>query len=71
MRYDYAVGIEHEDRNFEGNEDRVKRGFYISRAVLRPFIHYSKIFSLSITPLRCNRKGWIYQGVKHEEIYRL
>ena len=71
MRYDYAVSIEHEDRNFEGNEDLVKRGLYISRAVLQPFVHYSKIVSLSIAPLRCNRKGWIYQGVKHEEIYRL
>jgi sugar phosphate isomerase/epimerase len=38
-RYDYVVSIEHEDRYFEGNEDIVKRGFYISRDVLKPFIH--------------------------------
>ena len=38
-RYDYVVSIEHEDRNFEGDEELVKRGFYISRDVLRPFIH--------------------------------
>ena len=38
-RYDYVVSIEHEDRNFEGDEELVKRGFYISRDVLKPFIH--------------------------------
>jgi sugar phosphate isomerase/epimerase len=38
-RYDYVVSIEHEDRNFEGDEALVKRGFYISRDVLKPFIH--------------------------------
>jgi sugar phosphate isomerase/epimerase len=38
-RYDYVVSIEHEDRNFEGDEDLVKRGFYLSRDVLKPFIH--------------------------------
>lgn len=38
-RYDYVVSIEHEDRAFEGNEDLVKRGFYISRDVLKPYIH--------------------------------
>ena len=38
-RYDYVVSIEHEDRNFEGDEDLVKRGFYISRDVLKPYIH--------------------------------
>ena len=37
--YDYVVSIEHEDRNFEGDEELVKRGFYISRDVLKPFIH--------------------------------
>jgi sugar phosphate isomerase/epimerase len=38
-RYDYVVSIEHEDRFFEGEEDLVKRGFYIARDVLQPFIH--------------------------------
>jgi sugar phosphate isomerase/epimerase len=38
-RYDYVVSIEHEDRVFEGDEDLIKRGFYLSRDVLKPFIH--------------------------------
>ena len=38
-RYDYVVSIEHEDRHFEGDEELVKRGFYIARDVLKPFIH--------------------------------
>jgi sugar phosphate isomerase/epimerase len=38
-RYDYVVSIEHEDRAFEGDEELVKRGFYLSRDVLRPYIH--------------------------------
>jgi sugar phosphate isomerase/epimerase len=38
-RYDYVVSIEHEDRYFEGDEALVKRGFYLSRDVLKPFIH--------------------------------
>jgi sugar phosphate isomerase/epimerase len=38
-RYDYVISIEHEDRNFEGDEELVKRGFYLSRDVLKPFIH--------------------------------
>lgn len=29
-RYDDVVSIEHEDRVFEGNEDLIKRGFYLS-----------------------------------------
>ncbi len=37
--YDYVISIEHEDRAFEGNEDLVKRGFYLSRDVLKPYIH--------------------------------
>jgi len=37
--YDYVVSIEHEDRAFEGDEELVKRGFYLSRDVLRPYIH--------------------------------
>ncbi len=38
-RYDYVVSIEHEDRVFEGDEELVKRGFYLSRDVLKPYIH--------------------------------
>lgn len=37
--YDDVVSIEHEDRNFEGSEEAVKRGFLIARDVLRPYIH--------------------------------
>ncbi len=37
--YDYVVSVEHEDRNFEATEDLVKRGFLISRDVLRPLLH--------------------------------
>ncbi len=37
--YDYVVSIEHEDRVYEGDEGLVKRGFYISRDVLKPYIH--------------------------------
>ena len=37
--YDYVISIEHEDRAFEGTEDLVKRGFLISRDVLKPYIY--------------------------------
>lgn len=37
--YDYVVSIEHEDRVFEGDEELVKRGFYLSRDVLKPYFH--------------------------------
>ena len=37
--YDYVVSIEHEDRAFEGEEELVKRGFYLARDVLKPYIH--------------------------------
>lgn len=37
--YDYVISIEHEDRKFEGSEELVKRGFLISRDVLRPYLH--------------------------------
>jgi sugar phosphate isomerase/epimerase len=37
--YDYVVSIEHEDRAFEGSEELVKRGFYLARDILKPFIH--------------------------------
>ena len=36
--YDYVVSIEHEDRNYEGDEELVKRGFYLARDVLKPYI---------------------------------
>ena len=36
--YDGPVVIEHEDRNFEGDDDSVKRGFLLARDVLRPFV---------------------------------
>jgi len=39
VRYDYVVSIEHEDRAFEGTEELVKRGFYLTRDVLKPYIH--------------------------------
>ena len=39
VRYDYVVSIEHEDRSFEGDEQLVKRGFCLSRDVLKPYIH--------------------------------
>ena len=37
--YDYVVSIEHEDRAFEGTEELVKRGFLISRDVLKPYLY--------------------------------
>lgn len=36
--YDYVVSIEHEDRTFEGTEEKVKRGFELTRDVLSPYI---------------------------------
>jgi sugar phosphate isomerase/epimerase len=36
--YDYVISIEHEDRAFEESEELVKRGFLLSRDVLRPYI---------------------------------
>ncbi len=36
--YDGPVIIEHEDRTFEGSDDKVKRGFLLARDVLRPFV---------------------------------
>jgi len=37
--YDGVVSIEHEDRDFEKTEELVKRGFLLSRDVLRPYLH--------------------------------
>ncbi len=36
--YDGPVIIEHEDRNFEGTDEKVKRGFLLARDVLAPFV---------------------------------
>ncbi|MDQ3937223.1 MAG: sugar phosphate isomerase/epimerase, partial [Chloroflexota bacterium] len=36
--YDGDVAIEHEDRQFEGSDELVKRGFLIARDILRPYI---------------------------------
>ncbi len=36
--YDHVLSIEHEDRAFEGTENLVKRGFYLARDVLAPYI---------------------------------
>ena len=36
--YDGDVIIEHEDRDFEGADERVKRGFILARGVLRPYV---------------------------------
>jgi sugar phosphate isomerase/epimerase len=36
--YDGDIIIEHEDRVFEGTDDLVKRGFLLSRDILRPYI---------------------------------
>ena len=37
-KYDGDIIIEHEDRDFEGSDELVKRGFLIARDVLRPWI---------------------------------
>lgn len=36
--YDGPVIIEHEDRDFEGTDELVKRGFLLARDVLRPYV---------------------------------
>ena len=36
--YDRVLSIEHEDRNFEGDVDLVKRGFLLARNTLRPLM---------------------------------
>src|ERR1700687_2764067 len=36
--YDGAVSVEHEDRAFEGDLDKVKRGFLLARNTLRPLL---------------------------------
>jgi len=36
--YDGPVIIEHEDRDFEGTDEKVKRGFLLARDIISPFI---------------------------------
>ena len=36
--YDGPIIIEHEDRTFEGTDDKIKRGFALARDVLRPYV---------------------------------
>ena len=36
--YDGPIIIEHEDRDFEDTDEKVKRGFAVARDVLRPFV---------------------------------
>lgn len=36
--YDYVCCIEHEDRQFEGTDELVKRGFELARDVLKPYV---------------------------------
>jgi sugar phosphate isomerase/epimerase len=36
--YDGPVIIEHEDKNFEGSDEKIKRGFLLAKDVLRPFV---------------------------------
>ena len=38
-RYDDVISIEHEDRAFEGDEALIKRGFYIARDILKPYVY--------------------------------
>ncbi len=35
--YDFEMCIEHEDANWEGSEEKIKRGFYIARDALKPY----------------------------------
>ena len=36
--YDYAVVVEHEDRGFEGSDEKVKAGFHIARDAVARYI---------------------------------
>jgi len=37
--YNGVICIEHEDRQFEGTDDLIKRGFLLARDVLAPYVH--------------------------------
>ncbi|MDP3196704.1 sugar phosphate isomerase/epimerase [Tabrizicola sp.] len=36
--YDGPIIIEHEDRDFEGSDEKIKRGFALARDILRPYV---------------------------------
>jgi sugar phosphate isomerase/epimerase len=36
--YDHVISVEHEDRDFEGSEELVKRGFALARNTLAPYL---------------------------------
>jgi sugar phosphate isomerase/epimerase len=36
--YDGPIIIEHEDRTFEGTDEKIKRGFALARDILRPYV---------------------------------
>jgi sugar phosphate isomerase/epimerase len=36
--YDGCVVIEHEDRDFEGSDERVKAGFLLARNAVAPYV---------------------------------
>lgn len=36
--YDGPIIIEHEDRTFEGSDEKIKRGFALARDILRPYV---------------------------------
>ncbi len=36
--YDYAIVVEHEDRQFEGSDERIKAGFLIARNAVSPYV---------------------------------
>ena len=37
--YEGVICVEHEDRQFEGTDELVKRGFLLARDVLAPYVH--------------------------------
>ena len=36
--YDYAIVVEHEDRRFEGSDEKIKAGFLLARNAVAPYI---------------------------------
>ena len=36
--YDHAIIVEHEDRAFEGTDEKVKAGFLLARNAVSPYI---------------------------------
>ena len=41
--YDYAVVVEHEDRQFEGSDDKVKAGFLLARNAVAPVHRVNRV----------------------------